>query len=340
VYRGWEKALKALGHEVMTYNTNDRLRFYGRAMFEDYSKDTCGECGQYPIQAAVPEPAEVAHLATVGLLETCYTFWPQVIFFVSAFFQTHDVIRLLRRRGHRIVMLHTESPYQDEEQLARGQYAHLNLLNDPTNIQQWRDLNVSVAYIPHSYDPDIHYPSEVPNYELDFAFIGTAFNSRCEFFSEMSFDGLDVGFGGNAWDLIQEKHKPLLRYLRHRVDECVDNTETSRIYRLARTGINFYRREGEDAYKGEGWAMGPREIEQAACGMFFVRDHRPESDMTFPMLPAFDTPQEAEELIRWYVAHDREREDAANRALGAIADWTFDNRAADVCGIMEDAGIL
>lgn len=323
----------------MVYNTSDRMRFFGKAMLEDYSREPCETCGQHPVQAAMPDPEHIMRNATAGLLESCYLFWPQIVFYVSGFFQTEESIRLLRRRGHKIVMLHTESPYQDKEQMGRGQHAHLNLLNDPTNILKWRDLG-PVAYIPHSYDPDIHYPADEPNYEMDFAFIGTMFESRCEFFSQISFDGLDAGFGGNGWDKIDDKYKPLLRYLRHRPDECVDNTETSRIYRLAKVGINFYRREGEDAWKGEGWAMGPREIEQAACGMFFIRDHRPESDLTFPMLPAFETPQEAEELIRWYVAHDREREHAANLALGAISDWTFDNRAREVCGMMEDIGIL
>jgi hypothetical protein len=70
--------------------------------------------------------------------------------------------------------------------------------------------------------------------------------------------------------------------------------------------------------------MGPREVEQAACSGFFLRDPRPESDETFPMLPSFSTPQEAGELLRWWLARDDLRAAAALKAREAIADRTFD----------------
>ena len=187
----------------------------------------------------------------------------------------------------------------------------------------------------------MHYPDWGSAKELDFTFIGTAFHSRGQFFNAMSFDGLRVSLGGNGWEMLAPEHRRLYDYLGHRPDQCVDNDETARIYRMAKTGINFYRREGEDEHKGEGWSMGPREVEMAACGLFFVRDPRPESDDTFgDILPSFSSPQEAEELLRWFITHDGGREDAARKAHAAIQHWTFDNRAKDACILMERIGIL
>jgi spore maturation protein CgeB len=223
--------------------------------------------------------------------------------------------------------------------MARGTLSNLNIVNDPVNIEKWAEKG-PVAYFPHSYDPDVHYPPAEREYLTDFTFVGTAFNSRCEFFSAMNFDGMRVSLGGNGWDSILPKHRKLYDYLGHHPEMCVDNDETAKHYRTSKTGINFYRREGEDEHKGEGWSMGPREVEMAACGLFFVRDPRPESDETFPMLPSFSSPAEAEELLRYYIAHDEEREDLADLALNKIQDWTFDSRAKDACILMERIGIL
>lgn len=339
VFRGWKKALIKQGHEVFVYNTNDRLTFYGQAVFEDVNEAACETCGQHPVRKAVPEPSMIARLSTAGLLEDCMRHKPDIVFFVSAFFFRADVFRIIREAGSKIVILHTESPYQDGEQMKRGQFANLNLLNDPTNLQLWSQLG-PVAYVPHSYDPEIHYPADPRNYELDFAFVGTAFLSRLKFFDAMNFDGMDVAFGGNSWNSAPEEYQHLWKYLGHSPDHCVDNEETARVYRIAKTGLNFYRREAEEEQKGRGWAMGPREVEMAACGLFFIRDSRPESDEMFPMLPTFSTPAEAEELIRYYVAHDEEREDLTAQALYAVQDRTFDNQADSVCRLMKNLEIL
>jgi spore maturation protein CgeB len=343
VFRGWVKALRKQGHQVMVYNTNelDRLTFYGHALFEAKDSPPCEHCGRVDVRRAMPDPEMIAQMATKGLLETCYEFWPDVVFFISAFYQTGQQLDMIRSRGHKIVMLHTESPYQDDEQKLRGQFAHLNLLNDPVNLQSWEGMGIPAAYIPHSYDPDIHFPARPRQDSVDFAFVGTAFRSRCEFFSAMSFDGIDTVLGGNGWDQIDPEFYGLYKYLGHEPDKCVDNTETARVYRMTKAGINFYRREGEEAHKGEGIAMGPREVEMAACGLFFLRDPRPESDeMLGGILPAFDGPADAEEKLRWWLKRDGLREKRAGQALEAIRDRTFDNRAREVMKLMETGGLL
>jgi spore maturation protein CgeB len=254
-------------------------------------------------------------------------------------------------------MLHTESPYQDDEQMERGQFADLNLLNDPVNLEAWKDLDVPVAYMPHAYDPDVHFPAPYDSpfraYETDFLFIGTLFRSRAELFSRMDFTGIDAAFGGSGWDIAMrdypelvtkvvdtEKGHRLVDYVGHPLDACVSNDETASAYRAARCGINFYRREGEDG-QAQGVAMGPREVEMAACGLFFLRDPRPESDEVFGgILPAFESPEHASALLRHYLADDRAREALANKARERVAARTFAGNARAALGLMEQAGVL
>jgi hypothetical protein len=344
VHRGWEKALRKLGHTVMVYNTNDRLTFYGHARMPDPGAEPCDH-GNLPTHKAL-DNAGVLQLGLDGLYRDLFVFWPEVIFFVSGFYLTAAMLQVIRTRRIKIVMLHTESPYQDGEQMQRGQFADLNLLNDPVNLEAWRDLDVPAAYMPHAYDPDVHYPDWNPGrYEADFAFVGTLFKSRAEFFSRMNFEGLDVVFGGSGWDIAMREFpelvKHLVDYVGHPLEYCVDNDETARVYRQAKCGINFYRRESENQHAGQGWAMGPREVEMAACGLFFLRDPRPESDEVFGgTLPAFSSPEEASDLLRTWLKHDEQREQRARAAYDRIASRTFASNARAALGLMEEAGIL
>jgi hypothetical protein len=153
-----------------------------------------------------------------------------------------------------------------------------------------------------------------------------------EFFASLDLRGLDVRLAG-PWLGIPEDH-PLRDYTDPDPEGCVDNTQTADIYRQSRTGINLYRREAESAHLGEGWACGPREIEMAACGLWFARDPRPESDELFPMLPAFTGPAEAGELIRWALAHPEDRDEAAAKARAAVAGRTFGNHARKLLAIL------
>jgi hypothetical protein len=219
--------------------------------------------------------------------------------------------------------------------MLRAPWASINLLNDPTNLDSWRALGPRAEYMPHAYRPSVHYPPpDGADRPWDFAFAGTGFPSRIRFFEQMDLAGLNVRLAG-FWEQLDEG-SPLRQYLAHAPAECIDNDETAGLYRQAKTGINLYRRESEAAHEGEGWAMGPREVELAACGTWFARDSRPEGDQLFPMLPTFTDAAEAGELIRWAVSHEAEREKAAAAARQAVADRTFENNARSLLAMISD----
>ena len=341
VYRGWADALRDLGHKVVLYNTSDRLIFYSKALLPSADADgnlLKDEQGLPIVQQAMSQEQAIT-ASMQGLTHACYAFWPDVVLFVSGFFVPGPIFQMMHLRNHKLVLLHTESPYQDEEQLERAQFADLNLLNDPTNIAAYKEFGPAL-YMPHAYRPEVHYPRRGPvNPELaaDLTFIGTGFKSRVEFFERMDFGDLDVLLGGNWDDEMIAPDSKLRKYIdpasinpndvSHTIKKCVDNTETAELYRNAKSSVNLYRRESEDSHVGEGWAMGPREVELAACRTFFLRDPRPESDEVFPMLPTFASPEDASEQLKWWIENDVQREEAARQARLAIADRTFTNNA-------------
>jgi len=318
VYVGWRNALHALGEQVVEYRFDDRLNAFAASLRE------VGEAGDgVKLLRRMYDDEQVKTLSVDGLCATLFKVRPDVLLLISGFFVPPALLEHIQRSGIAVVIIHTESPYEDERQLELAQHAHLNLLNDPANI----DVFASVAptlYLPHAYRPEVHHPGAAEP-DVDFSFVGTAFASRIAFFEQLNLDGLAVELAGN-WQQLPED-SPLLAHIGHQLDHCLDNTETADLYRRTRVGLNLYRREAQHPDLVEGVAIGPREVEMAACGLFFLRDPRPEGDEVLRMLPTFNDVGEASDLLRWYLAHPGQREEAAIKAREAIADRTFDNHA-------------
>jgi spore maturation protein CgeB len=324
VHVGWMEAFKQLGHQVAEYNLNERLRFYDAAMIE--LPDSKWR------KALMPEQAY--ELATNGLYSTLYRLRPDILFVTSAFFYPVEMFDIARSYGTRVVVLHTESPYEDERQLNVAAHTTINLLNDSVHLEQFKRQNSRSFYMPHSYRPALHRPGPVKkDVAADFAFVGTAYPSRIDFLEAVDYGDADVLLAGNWQWLHTESH--LFKYVAHARDECLDNEQAVDIYRSAKIGLNLYRKEADSADNVNGLACGPREVEMAACGMFFLRESRWESDNLFPMLPTVETPQDLTDKLRWWLAHEDLRNETALKARNASQDRTFLNRATELMELLE-----
>lgn len=329
VYSGLTKGLRANGCEVATFNLDDRIEFYTQAHMPNTADGT--------YRKALGDEAAM-EMAAKGIEVACYEWWPDVVVVVSGFYIPPKVWAVLARRPHHVVYWCTESPYEDDRQGRPAEHADTVVLNDPTNLDQFRaDINPRTFYFPHSYDPDVHHPGPVdPDLASDFAFVGTGFPSRIDYFEAVDWVGIDARFGGNWQGL--EPDSPLLPLLYHEQGHCMDNTDTARVYRSTKASLNVYRKETSEQGSHNGWAMGPREVELAACGTFFLREERGEGDELFPSLPIVSDPADFGDKLRWWLAHDSERDAAALAARQAIADRTFTNTAARLLRIVEQAG--
>jgi hypothetical protein len=145
--------------------------------------------------------------------------------------------------------------------------------------------------------------------------------------------GLDVALAGN-WQGLSEPSR-LRKYLAHDVEDCCDNAQTANLYAATKVSANLYRREANRPELSTGWAMGPREVELAAMGVFFLRDPRGEGDAVLPMLPTFTDPGDFGERLRWWLPRADARADAGRKARAAIADRTFVNHARQLLRLLE-----
>lgn len=323
VHDGWVAGLREAGVEVADYNHDDRLSFYSRAAVE-----LAG--GGYR-EAFNPEQA--MRMSMNSLHAVCYQYGPDVLLLTSAFYALAHHLDVIRARGTRIVILFTESPYQDDDQIRRAAHADLALINDPTNLDRFREV-VPTHYFPHAYRPDRHFPQRGQwEHTSDFCFVGTGYPSRIEFLETVDWAGIDVALAGN-WQGLGEA-SPLRKYLAHDVEDCCDNAQTAHLYAATKASANLYRREANRPELAAGWAMGPREVELAAMGTFFLRDPRPEGDRVLPMLPTFADPGDFGEQLRWWLARDDQRTEAGRLAREAVADRTFVNHARQLLRLLD-----
>ena len=314
VARGWARGLADLGVDVRTFELDKLLDYFAYAY-----TDRNGE-----IVKAHTE-TEAIQLAAGQIKAACYDWWPDLVLVVSGFFMYPQLIDIMRDRHRHVVLLCTESPYEDEAQLQKAAWYDGVVLNDPTNLDAFAEVCDGPAlYAPHAYDPAVHYRAPAKRH-ADVSWIGTCYPSRAAFLEQVDWSGLDVSFGGNFKDAPES----LLRFVGHEPEDCVDNDVTAEVYRGSLASFNIYRAEtnGQLSDSADGWAMGPREVEMARCGLWFARQSRPESDEVFPMLPTFSDPQELGDQLRWAIANPEARMMAVERAFAAVEGRTFPNNA-------------
>jgi len=310
VFVGWREGLTQAGAAVRPYDLSQRLTFYASAQFD-------GEPALTHEQAVT--------LAAEGILSTAWRAQPDVVVIVTGMFVPTSVLDALRAGGTRVVLIHTESPYEDDAQLERAVHADLNVLNDPTNVDVFAE-HCRAYYQPHAWRPGFHDVGQ-PDEQLraDVTFVGTGFPSRIALLEQIDWSGIELNLAGQ-WGGLDDQ-SPLRKHLVHDIDECCPQELTARLYASAGMSMNLYRREANRPELVDGWAMGPREVELAAAGVFFAREPRPEGDALFPMLPTFTGADELADIVRWSIAHPGPRAEAAAQARAAVADRTFHRSA-------------
>jgi hypothetical protein len=313
---GWVEALHAAGEQVVEYPLGSAITFYDAALIQ---------VGSGTFQKALTGEQATA-LAGDRLAGALYKVRPDVLLLTSGFFLDPHLLDLARRDGVTVVLIATEQPYELSRELDLARHCDVVLLTDPTTLAEFSQVTTAF-HQPHCYRPSVHCPGPPdPTLVCDLAFVGTAYESRIDFFERMDLHDLDVLLAGN-WQQLGED-SPLRRHVAHGLEDCLDNEQTVQVYRSTRVGLNLYRREAEHPDRVAGWGIGPREVEMAAIGCFFLRDPRPEGDELFATLPTFTSPEQASDQLRWWLGRPDDRREAALKAREAIADRTFFAAAA------------
>lgn len=234
---------------------------------------------------------------------------------------------LLENAGLPTAVYLTENPYDDEPQLEWCKnYPSMAVFTH----EKWSAHRWGWEYLPHAYDPAVHRPVE-PREELrrDVFMVATGWPERQRFLEGVDWTGIDLALYGprDAWPNMNES-SPLWKYFH---GTHVDNDQVVQAYCSAKICLNFHR------HHPSAWSQNPRTHELAACGAFQLSDPRPGVvDFYGDAVPTFKTPQELEQQIRYYLAHDEERTRLAAKARELVRHETFDERAQRMMSILAE----
>jgi len=313
VARGWANGLEQHGVDVVRFRLDLRLEWLESHLTPDEaSKRDAG--------------LSVRRQAAEALAGALYEYRPDLILVVDGKDIPPEVWHGLRRRGERIVLVHTESPYEDDRICAMEWCADLHLVNDPVGVERLRKITPNVLYVPHAYDPTIHFP-RTQQTEHDVVFVGSGFSGRARFLADAEWGDVRLTLAGQWRHRTIALPPELERYVAD-LPEPLPNEAAADLYRTSAVGFNLYRSDYLDNPRsGDGWAVNPREVEMAACGLFFLRQPRGEGDTLFSTLPTFGSPAELVDLATWWRDHPEARATAGLAAREAVADRTFDRHA-------------
>jgi hypothetical protein len=311
VATGYEQALRRVGQDVQVYDYNNILAFYDAALQEWQKR------GSYRMSSGDTQMMASERIAIQAL-----DFAPDVALIVSGLSYHPRAFDLLYRLNVPVVVLLTECPYIDAEQITMVKRSHAVgvLVND--RVSQYKTFGAVARYLPHSYDIERHRRVEVgEEYASDVFFFGTMWPERWELL-----EGLPGRIDGPRPDQSPMKH--------------LANEELVRWYSGTKIALNHHRTAGrvnevnqvEHIGAGEAWSLGPRSYEIAAVGAFQLCDNtRGELREVFgDSVPTYRGRQELAELIRYYLEHPEEREACAREAHERVAGCSFDERAKNI----------
>ena len=262
---------------------------------------------------------------------------PDVIILVCGLALHSRGYDLINRLDIPAVTVLTESPYADIE--------HASMIKETPVVAAFTNERMSVNtlaeesgkpvfYLPHSFNPEVHYPRQVDNgYGTDVFFHGTMWPERKRLFGHLT-----------GW---AEEHHPEWEMLVGGVtatdhitaDQAQPNAELAKHYSGTKIALNHNRtvigkRDGGEWHlDSEAQSIGPRPYEIAACGAFQLSDYRAELGEVFgEAVQVYESPEELVDLVDWFLDEGEidERQRIAEVARQRVQACSFERRVRDI----------
>jgi len=338
VYEGLRYGLLHHGADVIPYRLDERFEASHKwvyTLWRQKNRDR-KKAGLEPLQK--PTKVDVVYHAGIGAWEMAHRQQVDVVLIVSGMLLHPDVVTLMKRTGLRVVCLFTETPYDQEQELAFAAQIDGCWTPERSSVPAFQEVQPNSGYLRHGWHPLLHRPDapivDVPAHDV--VFVGSGFPERVTWFNSIDWSGIDLGLYG-TWKGLGLK-PAVMACVR---DGNIANQTTASLYRRAKVGLNLYRtrtgwagRGGQVAVAGD--SLSPRAYELAACGVFHLSAFRPEVEEVFgDLVPTFGTPQEASDLIRDWLPQAEARAAIGAQLPARVAEMSWVARAASVLGDLE-----
>jgi spore maturation protein CgeB len=270
---------------------------------------------------------------------------PDVIMFIDGTKFPEEALKEMRRilkytgQPTLLACYMTEAPYINDILLRYQRLFDVVFLNDKKEVENRNpDGRRYIDYLPHSFNPLVHYPFEVDDiYKRDVFFCGTIFPERANILGDVNWTGIDAYIAG-ATSLATDEDVEKLSKFGILDQGTLPNQTVAEYYRGSKISINLNRvygwtpkHEVQNIENDRAYSVGPRVIEAAACGAFILSEPRPELEEIFgDSIPTFTNGKQLEELIRYYLTHEEERQAKAIRSTEIVQTMTYDERSKQV----------
>jgi spore maturation protein CgeB len=323
VFSGLVAGLKAHGVDVVEYALHGRLEYASKLLHIAWRRKR----KEVP-NLAPPTFQDVCYQACVAIFEKLLRFKVDAVIIVSGVLVPRDTVQLIQSSLPVGIIL-TESPYLMDEERDLAQRADVVWTNERSIVDELRTIQPRSHYLPHAWLPGVHDTPTGDAPAHDVVFVGTGFSERVKLLEGVDWTGIDLGLYGN-WRSVADD-SPLKPFVK---SHEIQNTQTTALYRKAKVGLNIYRTqaglvEGQHIQHAE--SLNPRAYELAATGSFHLSTPRAEVAEVFgPTVPTFQTSQELESLLRYWLSHDAERQAMAARLPALVAEDTWIARGGQV----------
>jgi hypothetical protein len=333
VCNGLYAGLREIGHQVGQFRLHNRIQHADRCLTLRWNDAGSPEDNE-------PGVNEIVFHASSEIIQ--YALYHEVdwVLFVACGFVHDAVYKMLRRAGVPTAIILTESPYQDETQAETACMVDVVWTNERTSVDR-----LQASYLRHAYDPEVHKPGGTRSDRWprhDVVFVGTLWQERLELLCQVDWSGIDLGIYGVTSLLDTEaypQHRQYRQYLEPYLHPgAVDEQDTVDLYSQAKIGINLHRRSNKLAGGGittYAESMNPRCYQQPATGgALLITDPRKEVTETLDA-PIFNSAEELNQQIRYYLDHPTERVDLVNHLRAQIAPHTYRQRAMQITSDLE-----
>lgn len=344
----WRKlcvGLEANGVEVKPFDLMPRISFFEQMTNLMHKKKL-----EMPVGW---NPATLAYEAVLG---AALSFDCELAIVVSPQYFPDGITDLFRKVGIKTAAYCTECPYEDEIHMpvvaATFDYT---LVSDLHSVGLFQSFCENVIYVPHSFEPSLHYPPEDEDAREDNAvFVGTGYQSRVKFIADVEWP-VPLDIHGGYWKLPKKARNirvhngklPRLEQMLSRevgligmgVDtekkrlayQIVAPEETANIYRRAGASFSLHRvlkyfGSADTIIDGEAYSLGPRNWELAACRTFQTSDFRQElADVFGDTVPLYETPRELGNVLRRAFKEPSWRKELAYRQCERAQPYSCQN---------------
>jgi spore maturation protein CgeB len=273
------------------------------------------------------------------LLNKVQDFRPDLVFCLAQAPVDPALVRALKAEGALVAYWFVEDfqvfPYWRD--LAPVVDVFFTLQKEPFFQELYKTGARHAAFLPLAADPEIYRPlslspEERRRHGAGLAFVGAGYRNRREFFQ--GFLDLDLKIWGSEWDL-KSPLGPLIQNQGKRVGE----EEAVKIFNASLINLNLHSSPFHQGINPDGDYLNPRVFDLAAAGAFQLVDRRSQLPEFFRLekdLATFSSLSEARDKIVYFLAHEEERREIAQRGRArCLRDHTYKRRLQEALEIIE-----